>query len=586
MLDATTSDPSVGAARTTSRAMRPSNGSSQPSTSASIARARGDVGVASTCAPTPRRPSRRPRRRARRAAARGRPPCARSRRAAGRATHRRGRPAPGRPTRSSHWTSGLLVVGPPTRNTTSGAVTVGEAGDAQQRVVGGDRARHPQVRERVGQHRPARDLGEAQHRRRSARRRPSRRRPGRGAGRRRGAASASSISTDGARTPGAVAVHGRSSERPGASTSASPVGHQRLAERQVEVHRSRRRPARVGDRARRQRAPRRAGTVAVARAPRLRGTSGPRRRRASPGRRSGPRRCRAAPAAGRRCTRSAGRARGALRAPPGGSWRRRCPTCTARPRDDRWRVARPSAKNDAERSSRCTCSRMRSSPASASASGAEREPGARQASVTPWRAHSSTNVRAKAVVASRRHGRMPLVMADRRCSCTASRRRRRRGLRCPQRLDVAGALGRGSRLVPTSRPWRHALDDGRPRTYVGYSLGGRLCLQLALDRPDVVHATRAGERVARDRRRRRARRRAVRPTSGWRRRSSATASTRSSNAGSRSRCSPRCHPSGRGSTNDAPPTPSSPSPSSCACSARARNRRTGSASASCGCRCC
>jgi 2-succinyl-6-hydroxy-2,4-cyclohexadiene-1-carboxylate synthase len=32
----------------------------------------------------------------------------------------------------------------------------------------------------------------------------------------------------------------------------------------------------------------------------------------------------------------------------------------------------------------------------------------------------------------------------------------------------------------------HALDDG-PATYVGYSQGGRLCLQLALDRPEVVH---------------------------------------------------------------------------------------------------
>jgi 2-succinyl-6-hydroxy-2,4-cyclohexadiene-1-carboxylate synthase len=31
----------------------------------------------------------------------------------------------------------------------------------------------------------------------------------------------------------------------------------------------------------------------------------------------------------------------------------------------------------------------------------------------------------------------------------------------------------------------HALDDG-PATYVGYSQGGRLCLQLALDRPEVV----------------------------------------------------------------------------------------------------
>ncbi len=32
----------------------------------------------------------------------------------------------------------------------------------------------------------------------------------------------------------------------------------------------------------------------------------------------------------------------------------------------------------------------------------------------------------------------------------------------------------------------HALDDG-PASYVGYSQGGRLCLQLALDRPGTVH---------------------------------------------------------------------------------------------------
>jgi len=32
----------------------------------------------------------------------------------------------------------------------------------------------------------------------------------------------------------------------------------------------------------------------------------------------------------------------------------------------------------------------------------------------------------------------------------------------------------------------HALDRG-PAEYVGYSMGGRLCLQLALDRPSTVH---------------------------------------------------------------------------------------------------
>jgi 2-succinyl-6-hydroxy-2,4-cyclohexadiene-1-carboxylate synthase len=43
------------------------------------------------------------------------------------------------------------------------------------------------------------------------------------------------------------------------------------------------------------------------------------------------------------------------------------------------------------------------------------------------------------------------------------------------------AVGEGADFVSVA----HALDDGAA-TYVGYSQGGRLCLQLALDRPEVV----------------------------------------------------------------------------------------------------
>jgi 2-succinyl-6-hydroxy-2,4-cyclohexadiene-1-carboxylate synthase len=43
-------------------------------------------------------------------------------------------------------------------------------------------------------------------------------------------------------------------------------------------------------------------------------------------------------------------------------------------------------------------------------------------------------------------------------------------------------LPTGNDFVAVAR----ALDAG-PATYVGYSQGGRLCLQLALDRPEVVH---------------------------------------------------------------------------------------------------
>jgi 2-succinyl-6-hydroxy-2,4-cyclohexadiene-1-carboxylate synthase len=46
----------------------------------------------------------------------------------------------------------------------------------------------------------------------------------------------------------------------------------------------------------------------------------------------------------------------------------------------------------------------------------------------------------------------------------------------------AAEIGDGPDFVAVA----HALDAGRAN-YVGYSQGGRLCLQLALDRPEVVH---------------------------------------------------------------------------------------------------
>ena len=54
------------------------------------------------------------------------------------------------------------------------------------------------------------------------------------------AASRATSAARGARRRGASRVHGAPSARPGASTSGAPVGTQRLAERQVEVHRARR----------------------------------------------------------------------------------------------------------------------------------------------------------------------------------------------------------------------------------------------------------------------------------------------------------------------------------------------------------
>jgi hypothetical protein len=59
--------------------------------------------------------------------------------------------------------------------------------------------------------------------------------------------------------------------------------------------------------------------------------------------------------------------------------------------------ARPSARNDAERSSMRTCARMSGWATRASAKGVERDPGAMTASVRPQRASSSTRTRARAV---------------------------------------------------------------------------------------------------------------------------------------------------------------------------------------------
>ena len=120
---------------------------------------------------------------------------------------------------------------------------------------------------------------------------------------------------------------------------------------------------------------------------------------------------------------------------------------------------------------------------------------------------------------------------------------RRRGRRSTSAAaDDGDARARRCPTASTSSATaRRARRRGRRRRRTSATrMGGRLCLQLALDRPELVRAARARERVARHRRRRRARRPARRPTSGWRRRSSATASTRSSSAGSRSRCSRRC----------------------------------------------
>ena len=327
-----------------------------------------------------------------------------------RATRRRDRRAPGRHVgieplqRAACWWAARRA-----RNTRSGRCASAKPGVAQQRVVRGDGARDPQVRDRVGEHRPARRLGEREHGRgldAGAPTRDARGPRGRSATRSREriehrrptvrappapARSTAGRRSDRARRPVGSPV-GTSGSRNGRLRCTGPAGGPSASAtaRDASARHSAPTPGRSSGRSGLEEPPHR---VAVE----LRLVD-----------RSAPRRCRAARAAGRRCTRSSAPARGAPRAPRGGSSRPRCPRCTAAIAGVPVALARGrAAKNDADRSSRCTCTRMRSSPASASASGAERDPGATHASVTPWRTHSSTSVRAKAVVASRRHARMP-----------------------------------------------------------------------------------------------------------------------------------------------------------------------------------
>ena len=432
------------------------------------------------------------------------------------------------------------------------------------------------------------DLGEAQHASTAARRHPSPRRRGRAAGRPTRWASASSISTDGARTPGA---------RRGPRTAVGTTGR-------VDQRRHRSAPAARGTAG--SGAPGPAGgpsASANACATPTRATPRP-----TPGRSLGTlglvepahrvaeqlhlvdglarRRCRAARAGGRRCRRSAARVRGALRAPRGGSSRRRYPTCTARlpggPTRARGRARRttPTARRGAR------AARMRSSPASASASGAEREPGARHASVTPWRTHSSTSVRAKAVVASRLM--RGCLRGERTWSLV-------HGF-----TQTANLVGAGVQLVPASvlaprRSRRCRLRGGRARAgdegagNVRRLLAGRASVPAARARPTRRRAApRAG----------RARRPASPTTPSTRRRDASRRGARAGDRARRRRRVPRtlaraaavrdaATRAERDSTNGAPRnTVERPHVSSCACSGRVRSRRTGSASASCGCRCC
>ena len=277
--------------------------------------------------------------------------------------------------------TGRCRVGRPATTTCAG-----RSSGALQQPRAGAHARRPAGRGRLGHHRHAVEPAPSSGPGRRARPGPASGRPGRAAA--------------GAPRGSTAAPRSTAGRRPGRAGSASdPVGHQRLGEGQVELHRAGRAAEPAGRRGHRpvHRGPDQPG-VGVGQpghgqpdgAPedarlhdRLVGPGADRLRRA--GRRSGP---------------AARPRRARPRAPPGAGWPPRCPdvvaTGTGRPE----RSASPSARNPAVRSSMRTCSRSRpaaSAACSANDSGALREPGHSTASVTPHRTSSSTTSRACSV---------------------------------------------------------------------------------------------------------------------------------------------------------------------------------------------
>ena len=406
----------------------------------------------------------------------------------------------------SHAFATLLVSGAPIRSTTSGRCAAANAGDAEQRLVGRDRVR-PAPQPEIG----SASTGQPAARAKRVDRRGRRvRAPARDqhAVRVRAHASARAARRSPRRAGAArrQRLRPRCAVRPAGRVDERRAGrHQRLAERQVEVHRSGRRSDRVRDRAARERAPRRARVRRrrLGRA-RDRRTSAPRRRTASSGRSSAPRRCRAARAGGRRCTRSAARARGRPRSPPGGSSRPRSPTCSTRSRAGRspGRSRAPGTRPSARRARRGRGSGRRARGRARAASTGSRARRPRRYSPTaPTRRRGARRERGTSRLARRRH----------RVRQNGARADRVRARLHADRVGVEATCSTACRAPSTrssSASCRSRRPSRRRRTrsasvagagvYVGYSMGGRLCLRLALDRPDLVRGARARERVARD----------------------------------------------------------------------------------------
>ena len=290
----------------------------------------------------------------------------------GRDRRRLSAPAP-----SSHAFAILLVSGAPMRTTRSGRCGAGERRRAEQRLVGRDRvwpAAHLRHRDRRAaanlRRRRTASPSRASHprpsprpRRRSGARAPSPRAPRRGPRR----------AATGARR---VCVHGAPSGRPGASTKGAPVGTSGSRNGRLRCTGPGRRSDRMRPRTARERTPRRARTFDRLGRTRIVEPAHRVAVQLRSGRSSARRPHRAARADGRRCTRAAVPARGKPRSPRDGSSRPRFPRCSTRSRAGRRRARCRAPRNAAERSSSTTWTRIRSSRASARASGVEREPGA------------------------------------------------------------------------------------------------------------------------------------------------------------------------------------------------------------------
>ena len=160
----------------------------------------------------------------------------------------------------------------------------------------------------------------------------------------------------------------------------------------------------------------------------------------------------------------------------------------------------------------------RSSRSRASASGVDRLPGATTASVTPARAHSSTRVAQNVACGRRRgpasapscrmassgdddappsmlHAEVSRARAPASCSSTASPRTATAGDRSLDdlaadhevcRVDAPGHGGSAAFHAGLRTGARLIADQGGEATYVGYSMGGRFLLHLALSLPELV----------------------------------------------------------------------------------------------------